>query len=798
MSKYGLKYHIALQNAEKDENEELVGTLVYLDIYDRSLVVDDAATVLQIDVAGHDSVVKIATVDNNEDKFTPIKALQATIEFLSDGSVSASTFAEAPIPSGGTDPGDPRWYVEIYLNDTANSIFKGFLNLSDCSEPFLPHPNVVTLTASDGLGTLKDKELKTFEDATPRGYYRIADYISWCLRKTGQQLPLNVVYNIREANHPDSHLFDVMYLWSKTFEEEIGTCEDCYSVLEKILGEGAFLTQRGGEWWIVRVDDLGDETDTYITTFNSDGTVNTTTIEAYQKTIGYAEAIFFSGEATNVTTTRPYKFVRETYRFEFPREIIDNIDFSRSETTYFSEETFIDPLDGLEKIRRKYTLEDWRLLQNSSGVQSDTQAYVERIFEGQTDQEKERYVVIEHTAAGGYYYIQSNPIPVQARDKFNLSVDARYKADLTASSGEYTHFTIQVRLYADDGTYWTLDTTVNQPAPPHPPIKPVWKQTNAAFTTNNGYVYQYGYNSDDLSQWTSSSVEATPIPKDGRLVIQLLHTHDSSEQDRHFSNLSFEYIPYINGSYQKYSALSYKALRSTDFQAKRQEDVKLSDGLKKLFKGALLGFNKQLLFQATASFGSFGSAGLITFLGANVTTYFSSGDTISVRGTTLNNRLFNVVSVFFNGSDSAVVTREVPTAESSVFATFERASAYLASEFFNYQKVQSPTDGDIHSFQWFQTFDVWNQYRNVTRRLEATCQGLTSSQVDSNGKADLPHLIYRYTLTDQSNHTSLKTFMLLTFEWDMYTCEWTGTLAEVYNQGVGKFYQDTLEIKYTQ
>jgi hypothetical protein len=60
--------------------------------------------------------------------------------------------------------------------------------------------------------------------------------------------------------------------------------------------------------------------------------------------------------------------------------------------------------------------------------------------------------------------------------------------------------------------------------------------------------------------------------------------------------------------------------------------------------------------------------------------------------------------------------------------------------------------------------------------------------------------MYRYTLGDTSDHTSNRFFMLLNFEWNLRTCEWTGSFIEVYKTDVGKYYDDTdnLEIKYVQ
>lgn len=130
------------------------------------------------------------TIDNEEDKYGTIKGLQATIRFLSSSQVSLSTFTKGGILY------DDRFYVTAHI-DTDKFIFKGFLLLDDMDEPYLDPRNEVVLKATDRLGTLKETDLVTFADVNPTGENRIAQYIAWCLRKTGLSLPINVVSNLR-------------------------------------------------------------------------------------------------------------------------------------------------------------------------------------------------------------------------------------------------------------------------------------------------------------------------------------------------------------------------------------------------------------------------------------------------------------------------------------------------------------------------------------------------------------------------------------------------------------------------
>jgi hypothetical protein len=783
--KYGIAYRIKVLNAERNADYTLNNQVVTVMIYDRSLLIDDTDTPTITDLTGADKPISIKPVDNSEDKFTIVKAMQATIAFKSEQLYNLSTFADAPIPTGGTDPGDPRWEVKISIDDRV--LFTGFLNIDDCSSPFMPYPETVVLTANDGLGTLKDKPLTDFTDATPRGYNKIIDYLAWALSKTGQSLNINCLFNIREASNKGKHLFESCYLWAKTFEDEIGTCEDCYSVIEKILGETASITQVNGEWWIIRIDDLGDENTRYITTFDSNGVYVNEWTSDHAKTIQRGTEIYFSQESTDVSLRRPHEFIKETYQFEFPREIVDNIDFSRDDETPYFTESFTE--DGVAKIRKRYKITDWILLKEFAGLStSGATAYIERIFIG--EYEKERYIGITPNT-GGYYYIQSNPIQIHEQDKFTFSVDARYSSDF-GSSGHYTRQTAQIRLYAEDGTYWTLEGGI-QTAPTLE-----WKQTGAGFNTNQGYVWVEGSLADDQTNWMTATVEAPPLPRDGYLVIQLLHT-DNQTLTRYFQNLNFSYTPYINGSYAKYSGLYHKVSRDIHYTSVREKDVQVSDGIKKLFKGALFTANYYGLFTATAQFVELFGGYYIVFTG-NYQSALLSTQTVRINGSTLNDGSYNILEVQYSGTYTTIKVNKQVVAE-TISVNVDRVRFSLANEFYNSQVYPaSVPDAAIHTYAHIQAFDVWNQCRNTIRKFDFTAQGLTSGATDSSGMADLPHLIYRYTLGDTSDHTSNRFFMLLSFDWDLALCEWTGSFIEVYKTDVGKYYEDTdnLEIKYVQ
>jgi hypothetical protein len=725
MAVFGRYYHLQFKQSDRNFDNVFVENDVHIRIYDLSLEGDDTIAWKVVELDGSGDPFRTSTIDNGEDKFTGIKPTQAIIKFISTDSVNVATFADSPIDTaaGGVDPGDPRWYVDAYLNTPAsgNFIFKGFLNLDDCSEAFMPLKNEVVLVANDGLGGLKNIPLVKPDGTNPTGWNRIADYLAWALQKTGLELNLNAVFNIREKYLGTSHFFDAIYLHAKTFEDQIGTCVSCFDVIERILGEEAFLTQRGGQWWIVRVDELGNGNGFYRAIFNSDGV-----LQSIENAVFFVKliekdttGIFFSQEATTVNLLRPHKSIQETYNFDYPQEIIDNIDFSRMGSLYLTLDMSNETVDGVSYYVRKYHLIDW-VLENAGGGANQITSYFKKLFQDSNlTYEKERYLVLTDGQTI-QHWDKSNPIEIHKNDKIEISLDRRLPVRWGGSIDIAETFA-QVRLYGDDGTFWTFGQAIDSPD-----AEGRWKLTNSTFTAPPVSYIDAFYNTADIqnNQWQSVSAKSAPAPVSGKVYILLLAAHLESPyrtRETHFSNIRFTYIPYINGSYSKYTSYYYKIFRNENILNKREKQVYISDGFKKLFKG---GLHKQ--------------------------------DGLG----------FAIANLFYAWNDI---------------------------------HTSSPGDEFCHPYAHIQAFDVWNQYRNTLRKFQATLQGLGYGSTDQSGSfLAYPSLIHRYYLQDTNDNTNDRYFMLLSFDIDWKTCEWTGTLIECYNTAIGKHYDDNLETKYIQ
>jgi hypothetical protein len=672
----------------------------------------------------------LIVVNDSDDKFSIIKGKRIEFSFVSTLTYGLSTFTSAV---------DNQWLVEAFINSVP--IFSGYLVTDATREAFLPRGTYgVQLTASDNIALLKNLPLTKPDNTNPRGMFRLIDYISWCLRKTGFDFPINVAFNLLTDNLVlTDHAYDKVYLHSKSFEAEINTSIDCYSVLEHIL-KGCFLTQEGNEWWIVRIDEMNGDP-LRVAHYSFDGVLGSIDTVTLSKNIGRTESIKFFGKDAEVNPERPVLFDKLKYRFEFPREIIDNIDFARGTTwvspyvvdmsffikAYANLGSFPTPGEfntiyksnatslyykwtGATYVQvfapeiptgKAYIFEDWTLGRIDSGSVAIS-AYVIKVE--QFSDEKARYLLL--TNGVGFHYVKSNRVPVGRFDKFTLSVDRRLTSNVSGS-GQTTEFVAQVRLYGEDGTFWTVTSAQFGSDAPG-----TWVQSNSTFTTNQRNItVQYVRNQINETDWMTASVDANPVPVNGEIEVLLFQqTVHGTGIATHFANLQFQYNLYINGTYQKYTGQYNKVSQAISTKANLEDDINLSDAPHKLLKGSM---------QLKTAGGQY----------------------------------------------------------------------YLTSNWYNFN---AGTTGElaIASFGKYQAFEYWNQNRREIRKIQGSLIGLDSA-------TQLPGLLHIYNITTVNEHSTNKKFLLLSYSQDLDTCKWTAVFAEVLDTVQGKIYNSTHEFKYT-
>jgi hypothetical protein len=826
--KNGLAYRVRFTNVDAQ--------VVTILIYDTLVQIEDDQDVEIIDLEGAGDPCHLSTIDNDEDKFTPIKAKQCITRFNSSVNYNRTTFAEGP---------DNRFYKTVDIG--AQRVFNGFLSLDDISESFLPPRNVVTLTATDKIGALKDVPLTDDDGNNPLGKYRIGELIAMCLKKTGMNLPIKVVNSLKhgrgnktlsptwiaagvvnlsvpytdwfylgqvfttnsgtnpgpftvldvqhalgftllalsgtvtdQASTPtiftditsQGHFYDQIYIDAKTFEAEVGASEDCYTVLEKILGEDCFVTQYKGEWLIVRVDEL--DGDVEIANFDADGNyIDTDAPASFNVNIGLNEPIYFSQEATLVVSQRPHGFVKETFNYESPAEILCNPDFGRGELT-----------DDVSATEKRYAVECWKGYRanypSSDVIAPTTDIYTRKDF--LDGYEIARYVVIEAVTAPNSNLIMSAPIEMGAKDKFSITVSRRMSADV-GSSGPYTDTLAQVRLYGSNGTYYTLHGGTITDA------LPLWVATDQDFSSDQQLIQYQGDVGEDQTNTVSKTVDAPPLPVTGYIRVMLYQSALWGDTlDTYIEPVQFTYTPYINGAYQIFTGHYNKVDRATaqgsgvvasGYLATRDNEVFIGDSPKKIFKGAMF----IAAIGAELYDGSIQFTGTGFTLAGDQTGVFRAGMSIYIESASYSGYyLVTDATYFIIGSTTSVTMTPAGGPVITEAGTIHEGVFHLASRFYT-------TDADnANPYGYHQVFSVWNQFFQALSVFQYSLQG---------GMGTLPpDLINHFTLLDGRADSLNRNFMLVTFDHDLFLCESVGTLVEILRVEPGKVYGDVWSIKY--
>lgn len=377
----------------------------------------------------------------------------------------------------------------------------------------------------------------------------------------------------------DAHLYNRIILNSKAFEAAINVSVDSYRALEYLLGESCFVTQEKGEWWVVRVDELARQDTAIVNVYDTNGTwVGISNPIAYSKLVKIDTAIWFSNKQTLVSLSRPHKHVKHNFRYEFPREIICNIDFSRGDV-------ITAPDLNAANSTGDYQIACWTMTALFAAALT-SQGFIRRRFE--YGYEKERYLVITPASTNGVVNIAlAEPVDVKEKDKLTVSVDFRRPQNIGSGEGNVPYHIMYMWLVDDAGQYWHWQNFTG-------PDTGSWIGPSGV---QGNWPLQKFWILDEVDEreWETFSTEVNPFPASGKLYVGLMQQNKwdnfNDNYDTHYQNFQFEYTPYVNGSYRKFSGHYFKqtqAANADKYNPFRDKDVNIGDAPSKNFKGAML------------------------------------------------------------------------------------------------------------------------------------------------------------------------------------------------------------------
>lgn len=146
---------------------------------------------------------------------------------------------------------DPNEFqVQVFRGGTLSAggtlVWEGFIATEIYSEPDIAPPYDVDVTATDGLGILKEH---TFAAS---GALTLREHLKALLSKTGHTRAVNAACMIRESSGTAVGFMD-----NELINLDHMAGENCYDVLGKLLDTlHATITQTHGEWLIIRETDV--------------------------------------------------------------------------------------------------------------------------------------------------------------------------------------------------------------------------------------------------------------------------------------------------------------------------------------------------------------------------------------------------------------------------------------------------------------------------------------------------------------------------------------------------------------
>lgn len=764
----GRYYTIEFYNVEDTFVKVLIG--------DNSIQTDGTPQIIPMEPT--DSPVLISTIDEGENKFTPIKSQQATISFYSSNAVSLQTFSDGP---------DDRFSVTVLYGTSI--VFYGFLSLEDNEEAFLPPRNIVTLTANDKLGALKEIPLTDDSGDNPQGKYTIGNLVAMCLKKTGLSLPLRVINNLRHGTgvltalttfdsspnllvtaatsffYPgqrirvsgtvsnnieftvfdaqsaaitlvssldpfvdevevmatfiditsQEHFYKSVYLDAKTFEESIGVSEDCYTVLEKILIYDCFITQYKGCWWICRVDEY-DNNNFYVSRFDENGEYVDSYIEpSLNKTIGFDEQETVNGEDIDV------RYFSEEQTKVLPTRPIGlaKLDFKFEYPT---------ELVCNQDFSRGEFIEDLPDEENEDGILQDVKAYDFQCWDSLSK------------GAGGVTLLSYDQPPVAGS---------------------------------------TL------------------------------YVKKYFFN--DSETFRELFIEAAPGPGAGLSYVKNQALRVQIKDKIQFgvdlkytnigSNTGYNNSPVLIGLFADSGNIYFwRAFDEASPNATQVWDqITTSEAVPDWYLGA--GVDQEWNLNYTSP--PVPETGSVFIYLIN-----QYNDSIRAHYSGLQ---INVLA-FINGSYRVYTGRShkvfrtdpgyLANLEDEVFISdaerelFKGAMFYLADTIYKLTQrwydasktaLAAPDLENVKSFGELQVYSVWNQYRLANIIFQYRIQGFG---------ADIPSLVHKFSISDVSWASNNRHFLMLTKDADLANCTISGTIQQVYHLTEGKTYDDPHEFKY--
>lgn len=516
-------------------------------------------------IKGANQPFVLSEYNTDENIFKPIRSQLATMNIIgSESGVTADDF----IMDNDVD-------VIVYFDfGTWTNYWIGYLTQDDFQETWIDTNHILTLRATEGLGLLKDSKLSN-NGVELIGSFTPFQILQYAMQGVVQNFVDYRIYsNLFYESMNDSNLFtgfDQCYIEAKTFQIDVLEYDDCYTTIEKLnIAWNQTIYMYRGKWIIFRIEELYCPTTENIRGFRSNAGTRTLLNARYDINVGVNESVKpVSPEMLRFIKRRTKQ---DTIQFNYDaiNEIVQNGSFARG--------NFIVKIG----TTLSYDVDTWEYQDSfldigavpTSGTFSRLEEYSS--LEGPLFDNYVRFNITSSSLTA-ISYIRSNNISILTGEKFDFSVDAKFKLNFTNNGKAPTVF---ILFYGTTNNYFLKDNGD-------------WILTNSDFTTNVewlGVEFNKSSSPEDTS-WVTFSVNSQPAPEVGYINILLAGHNDQyvTGQERFFKNLRFTMISVFGGQeFNNISGIKSVFTKNNDLKITFDENIYFDDSFSDNFKGSIL------------------------------------------------------------------------------------------------------------------------------------------------------------------------------------------------------------------
>jgi hypothetical protein len=541
---YGLKYRITFKTLQGDTCK----VDFFIDGY--------SGTITNLDPASNPFVLQ--EFNSDEDIYKPLRPQQATINFISQPSVSIDDFLSNS---------DTYCYVAFEFLSAVQYYWVGYLLQDDFQETWQDTNHVITLRATEGLGMLQSQPLTDNAGDELIGRYTPWQFIQYAAYGTIQSfVEHKVISNLYHSSMDQTSTVPSIgqcYVDARTFSIGDGEYDNKYNVLDKV--NSAFsqtLLQYKGKWVIFRPEELFMTPTQSLRQFNVTLLGTTITNNRYDIEVGVNEDIKPITPEMLRFINRPTKVDEVNFTYELPSELICNQNLSRGDlNTAFS---------GYNT----YDVDSWYAYTGTrESPTASTQDHYRKDILDAYDVVTDSYLYLENETSGTFFnWWQSCDVQVTAGDIITLSFKWRWNETGILTSPPPTFKVGQLLYKADAAPSFRASLT-------NAGVWDIYPSTwdSKTYANQTYFTITPGDNSTSENGFLSFTVTSQPVIRDG-IVRLLLSNTQSSSFDNNWKDIQFNIDTKVNGRYLDSISGDYdKFTKAEDIRANFTDQIYLED-----------------------------------------------------------------------------------------------------------------------------------------------------------------------------------------------------------------------------